>query len=169
MSRSPKTRELTYLFVLIFSLATIAVLYLAKTVVVPLALAILFSFLLSPLVTLLERIRLPRLLAIIVVILAAGIAVGAVSWTVFNQLVTVTDHMADFTYNINRKLETLKPTKSTSFSRAEQELDRLGQEISTLNLGVAVDHSEHQRKQLGASADHPIAVQEVGKSDRLDT
>ncbi|MGB7197331.1 MAG: AI-2E family transporter, partial [Acidobacteriaceae bacterium] len=107
MSRSPKTRELTYLFVLIFSLATIAVLYLAKTVVVPLALAILFSFLLSPLVTLLERIRLPRLLAIIVVILAAGIAVGAVSWTVFNQLVTVTDHMADFTYNINRKLETL--------------------------------------------------------------
>ncbi|MGC1922101.1 MAG: AI-2E family transporter [Acidobacteriaceae bacterium] len=169
MSRSPKTRELTYLFVLIFSLATIAVLYLAKTVVVPLALAILFSFLLSPLVTLLERVRLPRLLAIIVVILAAGIAVGAVSWTVFNQLVTVTDHMADFTYNINRKLETLKPTKSTSFSRAEQELDRLGQEISTLNLGVAVDHSEHQRKQLGASADHPIAVQEVGKSDRLDT
>ena len=169
MSRSPKTRELTYLFVLIFSLATIAVLYLAKTVVVPLALAILFSFLLSPLVTLLERIRLPRLLAIIVVILAAGIAVGAVSWTVFNQLVTVTDHMADFTYNINRKLETLKPTKSTSFSRAEQELDRLGQEISTLNLGVAADQSVHQRKQLGASADHPISVQEVGKSDRLDT
>ncbi len=169
MSRPQKSRELTQLFILIFSLAGIAVLYLAKTVVVPLALAILFSFLLSPLVTLLERIHLPRLLAIIIVILAAGIAVGAVSWTVFNQLVTVTDHMADFTYNINHKLETLKPTKSTSFSRAEQELDRLGQEISTLNLGVAVDHSEHQRKQLGASADHPIAVQEVGKSDRLDT
>ncbi|MGC1871386.1 MAG: AI-2E family transporter [Acidobacteriaceae bacterium] len=169
MSRSPKSRELTYLFILIFSLAAIAVLYLAKTVVVPLALAILFSFLLSPLVTLLERIHLPRLLAVIVVILAAAIAVGTIGWTVFNQLVSVTDHMADFTYNINRKLETLKPTKSTSFSRAEQEVDRLGQEISTLNLGVVVDHSEHVKKQLGASADHPIAVQEVGKSDRLDT
>ncbi|MGB6303788.1 MAG: AI-2E family transporter, partial [Acidobacteriaceae bacterium] len=45
----------------------------------------------------------------------------------------------------------------------------LGQEISTLNLGVAADQSVHQRKQLGASADHPISVQEVGKSDRLDT
>jgi predicted PurR-regulated permease PerM len=169
MSRPQKSRELTYLFILIFSLAAIAVLYLAKTVVVPLALAILFSFLLSPLVTLLERIRLPRLLAVIGVILAAAIAVGTIGWTVFNQLVAVTDNMAGFTYNINRKLEALKPTKSTSFSRAEQELDRLGQEISTLNLGVAVDHSEHQKREPGSSADHPIAVQEVGKSDRIDT
>jgi len=169
MSRSPKSRELTYLFILVFSLATIAVLYLAKTVVVPLALAILFAFLLSPLVTLLERIRLPRVLAIIVVILAAGIAVGSIGWTVFNQLVSVTDHMADFTYNINRKLEALKPTKSTSFSRAEQELDRLGQQVSSLNLDAGADQSQHQKKQLGASADHPIAVQEVGKSDRLGT
>ncbi|HEY5255021.1 MAG TPA: AI-2E family transporter [Acidobacteriaceae bacterium] len=169
MSRSPKSRELTYLFILIFSLAAIAVLYLAKTVVVPLALAILFSFLLSPLVTLLERIRLPRVLAIIVVILAAGMVVGTIGWTVFNQLVSVTDHMADFTYNINRKLDALKPAKSTSFSRAEQELDRLGQQISTLNLDAGTDQSDHGKKLLGSSADHPIAVQEVGKSDRLDT
>jgi predicted PurR-regulated permease PerM len=169
MSRPQKSRELTYLFILIFSLAAIAVLYLAKTVVVPLALAILFSFLLSPLVTLLERIRLPRLLAVIVVILAAAIAVGAIGWTVFSQLVSVTDHMADFTYNINRKLETLKPAKSTSFSRAEQELNRLGQQIGTLNLDAAADHSQDPQKQLGASAQHPIAVQEVRKSDRLDT
>ncbi|HZC42690.1 MAG TPA: AI-2E family transporter [Acidobacteriaceae bacterium] len=166
MSRPQKSRELTYLFILIFSLATIAVLYLAKTVVVPLALAILFSFLLSPLVTLLERIRLPRVLAIIVVILAAGIGVGTIGWTVFSQLVSVTDHMADFTYNINHKLETLKPAKSTSFSRAEEEVNRLGQQIGALKLGTVADP---HKKPLGASADHPVAVQEVSKSDRLDT
>jgi predicted PurR-regulated permease PerM len=169
MSRAENTRELTNLFILISSLAAIAVLYLAKTVVVPLALAILFSFLLSPLVTLLERIRLPRLFAVSVVILAAGIAVGWVGWTVFNQLVSVTDHMADFTYNMNQKLETLKPTRSTSFSRAEEELDRLGQQLGSLNLGVSVGPSQQPQKPLGTSADHPIAVQEVGKSDRLDT
>ena len=169
MSRSPKSRELTYLFILIFSLATIAVLYLAKTVVVPLALAILFTFLLAPLVTLLERIRLPRVLAVLVVILAASIALGAVGWTVFNQLISVTDHMADFTYNIDRKLDALKPTKSTSFSRAEQELDRLGQQIGTLKLHSDDGHSQHRKKPLGASADHPVAVQDVSKSDRLGT
>jgi predicted PurR-regulated permease PerM len=169
MSRSEKSRELSELLILTFSLTAIAVLYLAKTVVVPLALAILFSFLLSPLVTLLERIRLPRVLAILVVILAAGIAVGTMGWTVFNQLVSVTDHMADFTYNINRKLETLKPNQSTNFSRAQEELGRLGQQIGNLNLDASGDPSQRQKKQLGASADHPIAVQEVGKTDRLDT
>src|SRR6185437_6842648 len=147
----------------------IAVLYLAETVVVPLALAILFAFLLSPLATLLERIRVPRLLAVIVVILGASIALGTVGWAVFNQLISVTDHMADFTYNINRKVDALKPTKSTSFSRAEQEVDRLGQQIGTLNLDMDGTQSQDHKKQLGASTDHPIAVQEVGKSGRLDT
>jgi predicted PurR-regulated permease PerM len=169
MSRSPKSRELNYLFILLFSLAAIAVLYLAETVVVPLALAILFSFLLSPLVTLLERIRLPRVLAIVVVILAAGMVIGTIGWTVFNQLVSVTDHMAGFTYNINRKLDALKPNKSTSFSRAEQELNRLAQEIGALDLNVDSSQSNQTKKPLGASTDHPIAVQEVGKSGRLDT
>ena len=106
---------------------------------------------------------------ILVVILAAGIAVGTMGWTVFNQLVSVTDHMADFTYNINRKLETLKPNQSTNFSRAQEELGRLGQQIGNLNLDASGDPSQRQKKQLGASADHPIAVQEVGKTDRLDT
>lgn len=169
MSRSEKSRELSELLILTFSLTAIAVIYLAKTAVVPLALAILFSFLLSPLVTLLERVRLPRVVAIMVVILAAGIAVGTMGWTVFNQLVSVTDHMADFTYNINRKLQTLQPTKSTNFSRAQEELDRLAQQIGNLNLDASGDPSQRQKKQLGASADHPISVQEVGKTDRLDT
>ena len=169
MSRAPKSRELTYLSILISTVAAIAVLYLAKEVVVPLALAILFSFLLSPLVTLLDRIRLPRLLNVIVVIVAAGIAVGTIGWTVVNQLVSVTDHMADFTYNINRKLETLKPTKSTSFSRAEEELDRLGQQVGMLTLNAPTDQPQGQKKQLGTSSGRPIAVQEVGNSGRFET
>ncbi|MES2219827.1 MAG: AI-2E family transporter, partial [Acidobacteriota bacterium] len=169
MSRSPKSREFTLLFILLSSITAIAVLYLAKTVVVPLALAILFAFLLSPLVTILERIRLPRVIAIIVVILAAGLAVGTIAWITFSQLVSVTDHMADFTSNIDRKLNTLKSAKSTSLSRAEQELDRLSQQISSVDLQATANQSNRPKKPLGTSADHPVAVQEVRKSERLDT
>lgn len=91
MNRSKKSRELSPLLTLIFSLAIIAVLYFAKTVVVPLALAVLFSFLLFPLVTVLERIHLPRVLAVLAVILAAGVVMGTIGWTVFTQLVQVTE------------------------------------------------------------------------------
>src|ERR1051326_2478161 len=55
------------------TLVVIAVLYLAKPVVVPVAIAILFSFLLTPVVTLLERSFLRRTGAIV---LSLGIAVA---------------------------------------------------------------------------------------------
>ncbi|MEO6965133.1 MAG: AI-2E family transporter, partial [Acidobacteriaceae bacterium] len=121
MSSSRKSAELSQLLAIIFALVTVAVLYLAKKVVVPLALAILFAFLLSPIVTLLERIRFPRVLAVILVILAAGTTVGTIGWTVFEQLVEVTDHMSDYTYNIQHKIDTLNRTQSSNFSRAEDE------------------------------------------------
>lgn len=46
----------------------IAALYLGREVFVPVALAILFSFVLSPLVKLLQKLRLPRSIAVIAVV-----------------------------------------------------------------------------------------------------
>ena len=66
----------------------IAILYLAKPVVVPIALAILFAFLLTPIVGLLERI-LGRTGA---VVLSLGLAVGALGfggWWIYQQLTDV--------------------------------------------------------------------------------
>lgn len=89
----------------VLAVVSITVIYVAKAVVVPLALAVLFAFLLAPLVTLLERIRLPRVLAIVIVISAAGGLLGAVGWTVFQQLIEVTDHLPAYTSNINDKMD----------------------------------------------------------------
>lgn len=152
---------------LIFALVAIAVLYLAKAVVVPLALAILFAFLLSPIVALLERIRFPRALAVFLVILVAGTAVGTAGWTVFKQLVDVTDHMSDYTYNIQQKIDILNRTQSTSFSRAEDELKRLSLQVSVLNWDIFGNREQPPRRVPGASSEHPLPVQEVSNSGRM--
>src|SRR6202162_19517 len=55
------SRLLSKLLAVIVTVVLITTLYLAKTVVLPLALALLLSFVLAPLVTGLERIRLPRI------------------------------------------------------------------------------------------------------------
>src|SRR5437016_6875933 len=71
------------------TLVVIAVLYLAKPVVVPVALAILFSFLLTPIVSLLERTFLKRTGAIV---LSVGLAVTALSlggWWIYQQFNSV--------------------------------------------------------------------------------
>jgi len=55
----------------------IATLYFARVVFIPLALALLVSLLLTPLVVILEKIKLPRVVAISLVVLAVASAIGA--------------------------------------------------------------------------------------------
>ena len=91
MIRTGASRLLSQLLAVVVAVVMVTLLYLAKTVILPLALALLLTFVLAPVVTGLERIRLPRIVAIPIVLLAAGAALGAVGWTVFVQLVEVTN------------------------------------------------------------------------------
>ena len=167
MIRSNSSRVLSQLLAVVVTVVVITVLYLAKTVVLPLALAMLLTFVLAPLVTCLERIRVPRILAIPVVLFAAGAALGSISWTVFMQLVEVTDALPAYTTNIQDKIQSLQHSKTTSFNRAEQELDNLSKQISDLSLGFTNDQV-HSEVELG-SPSQPVSVREVGGSQgRLD-
>ena len=161
-------RAISRLLAVIVTVVVITTLYLAKTVILPLALALLFSFVLAPLVTCLEWLRLPRIVAIPIVILAAGGVLGAVGWTCF-QLVEVTDALPAYTTNIHDKLQALHASKRTSFVRAQQELDNLSEQIG--DLGLAFDNARElsAEKELGSSPDRPVSVREVaGSQGRLD-
>jgi predicted PurR-regulated permease PerM len=96
MIRSNSSRILSQLLAVVVTVVLITVLYLAKTVILPLALAMLLTFVLAPVVTWLERVRLPRVVAIAAVMLAAGAILGSAGWTVFKQLVQVTDAIPSY-------------------------------------------------------------------------
>ena len=167
MIRSNSSRVLSQLLAVVVTVVLITVLYLAKTVVLPLALAMLLTFVLAPVVTCLERIRIPRIVAIPVVLLAAGVVLGSVGWTVFMQLVEVTDALPAYTTNIQDKIQSLQQSKTRSFTRAQRELDNLSKQISDLSLGFTSDQG-HGAKELG-SPSRPVSVREVGGSQgRLD-
>src|SRR5262245_31916441 len=81
--------------VFFITLVVIAVLYLAKPVVVPLALAILFAFLLTPIVSMLERSILRRVGAIV---LSLGLGVAVLSlggWWIYQQFNLVVHEVGD--------------------------------------------------------------------------
>src|ERR1700682_3200819 len=126
-------RLLSKLLAVIVTVVLITTLYLAKTVVLPLALALLLSFVLAPLVTGLERIRLPRIVAIPIVLLTAGAVLGAVGWTVLVQLVEVTDALPAYTNNIHDKLQSLHQSKTTGFGRAQKEAENFSKELRVLS------------------------------------
>jgi|HubBroStandDraft_6_1064221.scaffolds.fasta_scaffold42593_1 predicted PurR-regulated permease PerM len=162
------SRKLSQLLAVIVTVVVITTLYLAKTVILPLALALLLSFVLAPLVTGLERIRLPRIVAIPIVILVAGAVLGFVGWTALVQLVEVTDALPAYTTNIHDKLQALHRSRTTSFTRAQRELDSLSKQLGDLSSEFTGGELIGEKK-LGSSPAHPISVREVGGSQgRLD-
>jgi predicted PurR-regulated permease PerM len=166
MIRTSASRSLSQLLAVIVTIVVVTLLYLAKTVILPLALAMLLTFVLAPVVTALERIRLPRIVAIPVVLLAAGIFLGAVGWTVFMQLVEVTNDLPAYTTNIQNKIQSLSQSRTTSFSRAQEELNTLSEQVSDLGANLTGDRDS---KLLGASSNRPLSVREVaGNQGRLD-
>jgi predicted PurR-regulated permease PerM len=169
MTRTSSSRVLSQLLAVIVTVVVVTLLYLAKTVILPLALAILLTFVLAPLVTSLERIRLPRLVAIPIVILAAGAVLGAAGWTAFMQLVEVTDDLPAYTTNIQNKIQSFHQSKTTSFARAQEELNTLSEQISDLSADLT-SHERESSRLLGSSPDRPVSVREVGGNQgRLDT
>src|ERR1700689_1343674 len=163
MIRSNSSRALSQLLAVLVTVVLITVLYLAKTVILPLALAMLLTFVLAPVVTCLERIRLPRGVAIPVVLLAAGAILGSIGWTGFVQLVEVTNALPAYTTNIQDKIQSFQQSKTGGFTRAQKELDNLSQQIRDLSLGFTSDQGDGAAVQLGPP-NNPVSGREVGGS-----
>ncbi len=92
-------------------LATVCVavtaLYFAQEVLIPLALATLFSFLLAPLVRLFERAKLPRAPAVILSVLLAFSAAGGIGFIVYNQLADLTGKLPEYGQRVQKKVADL--------------------------------------------------------------
>jgi predicted PurR-regulated permease PerM len=99
-----EVRTLPFLNVLVGLVVLIAALYWAKAVVIPVALAILLTFLLTPIVNVLWRHGLGRTpAAVLVVVLVFGL-VGAIGWTIAAQISTFTSELPTYTDNLKQKI-----------------------------------------------------------------
>jgi predicted PurR-regulated permease PerM len=115
----------------LITVVVIAVLYLAKPVVVPVALAILFAFLLSPIVSILERTFIRRTGAIV---LSLGIAVaglGLGGWWIYQQFNAVAKEFSESAalHRVEQRLRILRRSSTglAVFERFEKTLQRVTQ------------------------------------------
>jgi predicted PurR-regulated permease PerM len=139
--------------ILVTTVIVIAILYLAKPVVVPIALAVLFSFLLTPIVSVLERTFLRRIGAIV---LSVGLAVTGLSfggWWLYQQLNSVA---REFTQSgtiqrVEQKLRFLRRTSTglAVFERFQRTLQRVTEpterEEKPLNVRIVPDKTIRDR------------------------
>jgi predicted PurR-regulated permease PerM/methylmalonyl-CoA mutase cobalamin-binding subunit len=104
----PRERNTSPLFILVAIIAVIAALYLAKQILLPIALAVLLSFLLTPLANWIERWRVPRIPAVILVVAVAFAMLGLVGWVVTGQLVELSQELPNHRRQVIEKLQSLR-------------------------------------------------------------
>jgi len=172
MNGSPTARLLTQLWFLTIAVLAVAVLYLAKVLLLPLGIAILFAFLLAPVVGQLERLRLPRPAAALVVIFGFSALLLVATWTIFTQLVAIADDLPIYRDNITAKLEALHRPSNSAIGRVQNELEKLSDELGIVNATATAalqSPKKVQEKPIGTSPEHPLQVREVGRpTGRLD-
>lgn len=152
------SRDISRILKFVVAVVAVAALYLAKVVFLPLGMAVLLAFLLSPLVLLMEKIRVPRVLAVLTSILAMFALLCAIGWGVATQLIEIASHLPDYRTNIVTKIEEFHHTgKTTRIIRAEKELSRLG---AQLGLTDSENVHRYSRAPLGSSPDRPVQVKE---------
>src|SRR5262245_17542710 len=88
----------------------IAALYFGRDVFIPLALAILLSFVLAPLVRLLQRARLPRGLAVLLVVFSAFASIFALGAVIASQVGQLAGDLPRYQTTLHDKIESLRGT-----------------------------------------------------------
>jgi predicted PurR-regulated permease PerM len=104
VSRKPSSAVMTAAVFLI----AIAVLYVGREILMPMALAVLLSFMLAPLVEMLRRWYVPRVPAVILAVSLAIALVGALSVLVGNQLVNIANNLPYYQQTMQEKIRSIR-------------------------------------------------------------
>src|SRR4051812_28102147 len=139
MIRQPfKARTPDELMALLSAMATavlaviiITMLYFGREIIIPIAMAILLSFVLAPLVGLLQRIRVPRGLAVVTVVILAFSLIFAVGSLLATQLAQLAGDLPRYQSTISEKIQSFRDTKAGrgTLERASDMLKDLGKEL----------------------------------------
>jgi predicted PurR-regulated permease PerM len=104
----PLVPGLRGLLTLAVSVVLIAALYLGREVFIPLVLAVLLSFVLAPVVNLLRRLRLGRILSVIVAVLLALGVIGGIGTIIGTQVAGLAGNLPQYQATVQRKVAGLQ-------------------------------------------------------------
>jgi predicted PurR-regulated permease PerM len=109
---------------------SIAALYFARDILIPLAFALTLTFLLTPVVALLERLRMGRVVAVLLTVVASIVVACGAGWIIANQLVDVANQLPLYRQNIHAKIEAFHLPAQGQLGRATASLQEIGRELA---------------------------------------
>ena len=117
----------------------IGALYVGREVFIPIALAILLSFVLAPLVRLLQRLHVPRAAAVLLVVLSAFAGIFAIGGLIASELSQLAGDLPRYEFTMQEKIRSLRGTTAATgtLQRAGEVLQDLQQELNKPQPGSA--------------------------------
>jgi predicted PurR-regulated permease PerM len=114
----------------------VAALYFGREVLMPIALAVLMSFVLAPLVALLQRVRVPRVVAVFLVVIAAFSAVFSLGGLMASQINQLATDLPRYQSTLSDKIHGLRGAAAGTgtLERASEVLHSLRQELDRPKL-----------------------------------
>ena len=92
----------------VIGVVVVAALYFGREVLVPIALAILLSFVLSPLIRILRSWYFPRAIAVLLVVFVASVAIFALGTLMVSQVNELASDLPRYQYTLQEKIDTLR-------------------------------------------------------------
>src|SRR5688572_20225229 len=132
----------------------ISTLFFAREILIPLALSALLTFLLSPLVTTIER-WVGRIAAVLVVVALIFAVTGAAGWMLTRQLVDLATKLPEYKGNIVAKLHAFRIPTGGAFTRLSAAVDDLKKELPGGSAAVDLPTTQDAGRPDNATASTP--------------
>ncbi|KAB0676189.1 AI-2E family transporter [Aureimonas leprariae] len=147
---TPSTSGLLSLAV---GVVVVAALYLAREVLVPITLAVLLSFVLAPLVSLLRRMRFPNVLAVLMAVVVGLGVLGALGGVIGIQVASLAPNLPGYVATIEGKVQTVQ---AATVGRLTSLAERVGRHVEPAPTPANPDAASSGR--LGRASDQPVPV-----------
>jgi predicted PurR-regulated permease PerM len=131
-SRSSTPAFSSTLNAMLIGVIIVAAMYFAREVLIPVALAGILSFMLAPLVRLVQKLRLPRVIAVLIVAGLAFAAIFALGKTLVTEVERLAQDLPTYQATIEKKIEVIRggDARTGTLERARVVLSQLNKELS---------------------------------------
>jgi predicted PurR-regulated permease PerM len=163
-SRAGNAGRGSRLLVLASVCVVVAAMYFAQDVLIPLALAVLLTFLLAPLVVRLERRRIGRVPSVLIVVTLALGLLATIGYVVYLQAEELGNDLPEYQKNITSKLERVMPRRGGILSKLQNTAEQISKTVAsepatepTTGPASASSTPDAPRRVRGAQPGLPIA------------
>jgi predicted PurR-regulated permease PerM len=126
-----KSLKLSPLVVVGTLVLIVASLYWARAVLMPVALAMLLAFLLSPCDSALQRLGLGRVVSVTLLAVLTFLLIGVIGWAISVQVKEFANDLPGYQNNIKKRVEDLQVGKGTALEKARATLEQLIGDVNT--------------------------------------